>query len=106
MQQGRRGSATAHPWGRTVGADGDLATDRRTARSAPGLARRASDAPQPPRERRKPRVDELRDQLENFEGQPTPADSRWLRGQLRRLADRLDRPGTGQRREYWDDLTG
>jgi hypothetical protein len=37
-------------------------------------------------------LDELSDTLERFEGEPTLEDHRWLRGQLRKLADRLDRP--------------
>jgi hypothetical protein len=40
----------------------------------------------------KPILDELHDTLERFEGEPTPEDHRWLRGQLRRLAVRLDLP--------------
>ena len=89
---------TGHPWGRTGGADGDTATDRRgesqppAAWSAPGPARRASYEPQLLRERLKPIIDELKDTLESFEGEPTPEDHRWLRGQLRRLVDRLDMP--------------
>ena len=79
-----------HPWGRPVGADGDLSTDRRAERIAPGLARRASYEPQPLRELLKPILDELKDKLESFEGEPTPADHRWLRGQLRKLVDGLD----------------
>ena len=54
--------------------------------------RRASYETQPLRERLKPILDELNDTLENFEGEPTPEDHRWLRGQLRKLADRLDLP--------------
>jgi hypothetical protein len=57
---------------------------------APGASRRASYEPQLWRELLKPILDELQDTLERFEGEPTPADYRWLRGQLRRLADRLD----------------
>jgi hypothetical protein len=40
----------------------------------------------------KPILDELNDKLESFEGEPTPADHRWLRGQLRKPVDRLDMP--------------
>jgi hypothetical protein len=83
---------TGHPWGRTGGADGDTATDRRAERTAPGSARRASYEPQPLRELLKPILDELNDKLERFEGEPTPADHRWLRGQLRKLVNRLDMP--------------
>ena len=89
---------TGHPWSRTGGADGDTATDRRgesqppAAWIAPGPARRASYEPQPLRERLKPIVDELQDKLEGFEGTPSPEDYRWLRGQLRRLVDRLNMP--------------
>jgi hypothetical protein len=59
---------------------------------APGPARRASYEPQPLREHLKPIVDELKDTLESFEGEPTPEDHRWLRGQLRKLVDSLDMP--------------
>ena len=59
---------------------------------APGPARRASYEPQLLRERLKPIIDELKDTLESFEGEPTPEDHRWLRGQLRRLVDRLNMP--------------
>jgi hypothetical protein len=89
---------TGHPWGRTGGADSDTSPDRRgesqplAAWSAPGPARRASYEPQPLRERLKPIVDELQDTLEGVEGTPSPEDYRWLRGQLRRLVDRLDMP--------------
>jgi hypothetical protein len=55
-------------------------------------SRRASYEPQPLRERLKPILDELQDQLDSFEGEPTPEDQRWLRGQLRKLANRLDLP--------------
>ena len=61
----------------------------------PRLSQRASYEPHPWRERLKPILDELQDTLERFEGEPTRADHRWLRGQLRRLADRLD-PWNGQ----------
>jgi len=54
--------------------------------------RRASYEPQPLRELLKPVLDELKDKLENFEGEPTLEDYRWLRGQLRRLVVRLDLP--------------
>jgi hypothetical protein len=78
--------------GRRGGEDGDTSTDKRTERIAPGPARRASYEPQPLRELLKPILDELNDKLESFEGEPTPADRRWLRGQLRKLVDRLDMP--------------
>jgi hypothetical protein len=42
------------------------------------------------RELLKPILDELKDKLDSFEGEPTPEDHRWLRGQLRKLVDRLD----------------
>jgi hypothetical protein len=89
---------TSHLWDRTGGADGDTAMDRRGASQspaawiAPGSARRASYEPQPLRELLKPILDELQDKLEGFEGTPSPEDHRWLRGQLRRLVDRLDMP--------------
>ena len=57
--------------------------------SSPGSSRRPSYAPHPLRELLKPILDELKDKLESFEGEPTPEDHRWLRGQLRKLADRL-----------------
>jgi hypothetical protein len=90
MRQGRRSSTAGHSWDRTVSAEGDIATGRRAERIAPGLSRRASYEPQPLRELLKPIVDELQDTLERFEGESTPEDHRWLRGQLRRLTDRLD----------------
>jgi hypothetical protein len=37
-------------------------------------------------------LDELKDTMERFEGEPTPADYRWLRGQLRQLMACLDLP--------------
>ena len=98
MPQGRRNITTGHQWDRSVGADGDPSTDRRgasqthAARIAPGPSRRASDEPQPLRERLKPILDELQDTLDGFEGTPSPEDHRWLRGQLRRLVDRLGLP--------------
>jgi hypothetical protein len=92
MQQGRRSSTTGHPWGRIGAADGNPSTDKRAERIVPGFSRRASYEPQPLRELLKPILDELNDKLECFEGEPTLEDHRWLRGQLRRLADRLDRP--------------
>ena len=92
MQPRRPRITTGHPWGRTVRADGDTATDRHAERIAPGPSRRASYEPQPLRELLKPILDELRDKLEGFEGTPSPEDHRWLRGQLRRLVDRLDLP--------------
>jgi hypothetical protein len=98
MPQGRRSLATGQRWDRAVGADGDTSTDRRGKSQthavwiASGSSRRASYEPQPLRELLKPILDELQDTLERFEGEPTPADRRWLRGQLRRLVDRLDLP--------------
>ena len=98
MQQRRPTITTGHRWDRAVGADGDPAMDRRGAsqthaeRISGGPSRRASYEPQPLRELLKPILDELQDKLERFEGEPTREDQRWLRGQLRRLADRLDRP--------------
>jgi hypothetical protein len=98
MRPHRPRLTTGYPWGRTGGADGDTATDRHgespppAAGRAPGPARRASYEPPPLRERLKPIVDELQDTLEGFEGTPSPEDHRWLRGQLRRLVDRLDMP--------------
>jgi hypothetical protein len=92
MRPRRPSITTGYPWDRTVGADGDTATDRRAERIAPGPARRASYEPHPLRELLKPILDELKDKLESFEGEPTPADHRWLRGQLRKLVDHLDMP--------------
>jgi hypothetical protein len=81
-----------HRWDRTFGADSDTFTDRHAGRIALHPARRASYEPRPLRERLKPILDELKDTLESFEGEPTPEDHRWLRGQLRKLVDRLDLP--------------
>jgi len=98
MRQHRPRMTTSHPWGRTVGADGEPSTDRRresqthAAWISLGPSRRAPYAPHPWRELLKPILDELKDKLEGFEGEPTPEDHRWLRGQLRRLVDRLDLP--------------
>jgi hypothetical protein len=98
MPQGRRSFMTGHRWDRAVGADGDTSTDRRgesqphAERLAPGPSRRASYEPQPLRELLKPILDELQDTLERYEGEPTPEDCRWLRGQLRKLVVRLDLP--------------
>jgi hypothetical protein len=88
----RRSLTTGHRWDRTGEASGDPSPDRRAERMAPGPSQRASYEPQPLRERLKPILDELHDTLERFEGEPTPEDHRWLRGQLRRLAARLDLP--------------
>ncbi|MDQ3832000.1 MAG: hypothetical protein M3361_22465, partial [Candidatus Tectomicrobia bacterium] len=82
MRQRSPGITTGHPWGRTIEADGDTSTDRRAERLAPGPSRRPSYEPQPLRELLKPILDELTDKLESFEGEPTPEDRRWLRGQL------------------------
>jgi hypothetical protein len=96
MLQRRPRITTGHQWGRTVGANGDTSTDRRGESQPPaawissGPARRASYEPQLLRELLKPILDEFQDKLEGFEGTPSPEDNRWLRGQLRRLADRLD----------------
>jgi hypothetical protein len=98
MRQRSPRITTAHQWGRTVGADGDTATDRRgesqppAAWISPGPARRASYEPQPLRELLKPILDELKDTLESFEGESTPEDHRWLRRQLRKLVVRLHMP--------------
>jgi hypothetical protein len=92
MQQRRPSMTTGHSWGRIIGADDGTSTDRRAERLALGPSRRASYEPQPLRELLKPILDELKEKLERFEGEPTPADQRWLRGQLRRLADRLELP--------------
>jgi hypothetical protein len=92
MRQRRPSITTGHQWGRTVGADGDTSTDRCAERISAGLSRRASYEPQPLRELLKPILDELKDKLESFEGESTPADHRWLRGQLRKLVDCLDVP--------------
>jgi hypothetical protein len=92
MRPHRPRFTTGHPWGRTVEADGDTSTDRRAERIAPGPSPRASYEPQPLRELLKPILDELQDKLESYEGEPTPEDRRWLRGQLRKLVVRLDMP--------------
>jgi hypothetical protein len=96
MQPHRPRMTTGHLWGRTGDADGDISMDRcrepqtHEAWIALGPSRRALYEPQPLRELLKPILDELQDKLEGFEGEPTPEDHRWLRGQLRRLVDRLD----------------
>jgi hypothetical protein len=59
MPQCRRSLTTGHRWDRTVGADGDTATDRRAERISLGPSRRASYEPQPLRELLKPILDEL-----------------------------------------------
>jgi hypothetical protein len=98
MRQRSPRITTGHQWGRTVGADGDTSMDRRgesqppAAWISPGPDRRASYEPQPLRELLKPILDELQDKLESYEGEPTPEDHRWLRGQLRKLVVRLDLP--------------
>jgi hypothetical protein len=92
MRQRYPGITTDHQWGRTGEAYSDPATDRGAERIAPRPSRRASYEPQPLRELLKPILDELQDTLERYEGEPTPADHRWLRGQLRRLVVRLDLP--------------
>lgn len=92
MGQRRSSITTGHRWGRTVGADGDTSTDRHAEQISLGASRRVSYEPQRLRELQKPSLDELRDTLESFEGESTPADHRWLRGQLRTLVDRLDLP--------------
>jgi hypothetical protein len=85
--RGRR-HTDAEGTSRTYGAtDTDMRSE--TYQSAPGSSRRPSYAPYPWRELLKPILDELKDKLESFEGEPTPEDHRWLRGQLRKLADRL-----------------
>jgi hypothetical protein len=84
MPQRRQSISTGHPWGRTGAADGDTSADRRTERISVGPSRRTSYEPQPLRALLKPILDELQDKLERFEGEPTPEDHRWLRGQLRR----------------------
>jgi hypothetical protein len=66
--------------------------DRRAERIALHPSRRASYEPQPLRERLKPILDELQDTLERYEGEPSPEDRRWLRGQLRKLVVCLDLP--------------
>jgi hypothetical protein len=86
MPQGRWSLTTGHRWDHAVGADRATSAER----IAGGPARRASYEPQLLRELLKPILDELHDTLERFEGDPIPADHRWLRGQRRRLVDRLD----------------
>jgi hypothetical protein len=96
MQQRRLSITTGHRWGRTGEANGDTATGGYSAsqphaeRISLGPSRRASYVPRPWRELLKPILDDLKDKLESFEGEPTPEDRRWLRGQLRKLVDRLD----------------
>jgi hypothetical protein len=67
----------------------DMGTRGKTYQRASGSSQRPAYVPHPLRELLKPILDELKDKLESFEGEPTPEDHRWLRGQLRKLADRL-----------------
>jgi hypothetical protein len=97
MRQCRPDITIGHEWDPTREAYGDPSPDTRGesqthAERLPLISssRRASYEPQPLRELLKPILDELQDKLERFEGEPTPADHRWLRGQLRKLVDRLD----------------
>ena len=53
----------------------------------------------------KPILDQLKDKLGSFEGEPTPADHRWLRGQLRKLVDRLDLKSTGRSRKLFAPIS-
>ena len=92
MPQHRRNLTTGHRWDHTLGAEGDPAMDRRAARISLPSSRWPSYEPQPLRELLKPILGELQDTLERFEGEPTPEDHRWLRGQLRKLVVRLDLP--------------
>jgi hypothetical protein len=96
MRHRNRSITIGHRWNGTGDAYGETATDRRGESQpwaewiAPGASRSASYAPRPLRELLKPILDELEDKLESFEGEPTPEDHRWLRGQLRKLVDRLE----------------
>jgi hypothetical protein len=96
MRHGNRSITIGHRWNRTGDTYRETDTDLRGVSRpraewiAPGASRSASYAPRPLRELLKPLLDELKDKLESFEGEPTPEDHRWLRGQLRKLVDRLD----------------
>jgi hypothetical protein len=96
MRHRNRSITIGHRWNGTGDAYGETAIDLRGESQpraewiAPGASRSASYAPRPWRELLKPILDELKDKLESFEGKPSPEDHRWLRGQLRKLADRLD----------------
>jgi hypothetical protein len=96
MRHRNRSITSGHRWNGTGDAYGGIDTDLRGESQprvewiAPGASRSASYAPRPLRELLKPILDELQDKLESFEGEPTPEDHRWLRGQLRKLLDRLD----------------
>lgn len=89
-------TTTGHRWCRTGDAYGETDTDLRgesppqAGWMAPGASRSPSYALRPWRELLKPILDELKDKLESCEGEPSPEDHRWLRGQLRQLVDRLD----------------
>jgi hypothetical protein len=97
MRHRNRSITIGHRWNGTGDAYGETATDLRGESQpregwiAPGASRSAWHAPRPLRELLKPILDELQDKLEGFEGEPSPEDHRWLRGQLRKLVDRLDR---------------
>lgn len=54
----------------------------------PGTGPRYLDH-KPVREELKPILDELRTKIEDLGGEATPGDWQWLRGQLRKLAERL-----------------
>ena len=96
MRHRNRSITSGHRWNRTADACAETDTDLRGEFQprvewiVPGASRSASYAPRPLRELLKPILDELQDKLESFEGEPTPEDHRWLRGQLSKLVDRLD----------------
>ena len=96
MRPHNQSTTTGHRWRRTGDAYGETDTDLRgeshlqAGWMAPGASRSPSYALRPWRELLKPILDELKDKLESFEGEPSPEDHRWLRGQLRQLVDRLE----------------
>jgi hypothetical protein len=96
MRYSNQSTTTGHRWSRTGDAYGETDTDLRGESHlqadwiAPGASRSPSYALRPWRELLKPILDELKDKLESFEGEPSPEDHRWLRGQLRKLVDRLE----------------
>ena len=96
MRHRNQNITAGHGWNGIADAYGETGTDLRDESRthagwmAPGACRGASYAPHPLRDLLKPILDELKDKLESFEGEPSPEDHQWLRGQLRKLVDRLD----------------